>query len=104
MSIDPIAASTTVGGHEGIEAITGMMTGFFRKFPSVHWEVGEYTISQEYPNSVEFLFVRTGVTNADGENTRQLGKEWVCFTSGPGPDGLAISRIAVETNKTEIIS
>jgi len=58
---------------------------------------------QEYPNSVEFLFVRTGVTNADGHNTRQFGKEWVCFTLGPGGQ-LAISRVAVETNKTDIIS
>jgi hypothetical protein len=61
--------------------------------------------AQDYPNSVEFLFTRTGVTNAEGQNTRQHGKEWVCFTSAPDGDSrqLAICRIAVETTKTEVL-
>jgi hypothetical protein len=99
---DAVYGSTTVGGHQGIEAISVMMTGFFSKFPAVHWEVQEYALSQDYPNCVEFLFTRTGVTNADGHNTRQHGKEWVCFTGTPDKP-LSISRVAVETTKTEVL-
>jgi hypothetical protein len=136
---DAVYGSTTVGGHQGIEAISAMMTGFFSKFPAVHWEVQEYALSQvrrlllpvrltalltcvrqhrmpdrraagdalapcaqDYPNCVEFLFTRTGVTNAEGQNTRQLGKEWVCFTVLPDKP-LSISRVAVETTKTEVL-
>ena len=40
-----VYGSTTVGGHEGIEAITDMMTSFFSKFPAVNWQVEEYKIS-----------------------------------------------------------
>jgi len=43
---DAVYGSTTVGGHQGIEAISTMMTGFFGKFPSVHWQVEKYAISQ----------------------------------------------------------
>lgn len=43
---DAVYGSTTVGGHQGIEAITGMMTGFFGKFPTVNWQVESYNISQ----------------------------------------------------------
>ena len=43
---DAVYGSTTVGGHQGIEAISAMMTSFFNKFPAVHWEVQEYALSQ----------------------------------------------------------
>lgn len=43
---DAVYGSTTVGGHTGIEAISGMMTTFFGKFPAVHWEVKEYAVSE----------------------------------------------------------
>ena len=59
---------------------------------------------QDYPNSVEFLFVRTGVLNAEGHNTRQTGKEWICFTAASSPDAPpAISRVIVETFSTELM-
>ena len=45
-SPNAVYGSTTVGGHEGIDAITDMMTGFFSKFPAVNWQVEEYTISK----------------------------------------------------------
>jgi hypothetical protein len=43
---DAVYGSSTVGGHEGLEAITAMMTGFFGKFPAVHWQVEEYLVSK----------------------------------------------------------
>jgi len=64
---DAVYGSSTVGGHAGLEAITAMMTGFFGKFPAVHWQVEEYQVSKDYPNCVEFLFVRTGVLNGEGQ-------------------------------------
>jgi hypothetical protein len=134
-----VYGSTTVGGHEGIDAITAMMDAFFGKFPNVNWQVEEYVVSkvalhlhetlccsatqqsgcpsskfqmtngsdmcplfQDHPNCIEFLFTRTGVTNAERKNTRQYGKEWVCFTSA-GASKIAISRVIVETFKTEIL-
>ena len=59
--------------------------------------------SQDYPNCVEFLFVRTGVLNGEGQKTRQEGKEWICFTPASSTDAPpAISRVIVETFSTEV--
>lgn len=69
------------------------------------WTVAGDTLApraQDYPNCVEFLFTRTGVTNAEGQSTRQYGKEWVWFTGIPD-NPLSISRVAVETTKTEVL-
>jgi len=41
-----VYGSTTVGGHEGIDAITTMMEGFFSKFPTVNWQVEDYVVSR----------------------------------------------------------
>lgn len=56
---------------------------------------------QDFDRSVEFEFVRTGVTDAQGRNTRQVGKEWVCFEVEDG--GLKICRIIVETTHTGLV-
>ena len=41
------------------------------------------------------------MTDAQGRNTRQVGKEWVCFEVADG--GLKICRIIVETTHTGLV-
>ncbi|EKX51727.1 hypothetical protein GUITHDRAFT_102332 [Guillardia theta CCMP2712] len=92
--------STTVGAYEGIDAISSMMKTFFSNFPSVHWDVKEYKISQGNRDCVEFEFVRT-LKKPEGL-VREEGKEWIEFSEQGGK--LGISKISVETFKKEIIA
>ena len=80
--------SAYFGEYKGRTAIHAMMTGFFTRFPDVHWEVTEYRCIED--NGVEFAFVMTGMDTSSSERVKRQGLERLYFT----PEGL-IKHIAV---------
>jgi len=100
---EAVYGSSTVGGHVGVDAIGTMMRGFFAKCPNVHWEVepGGYKMADE--TTVEFDFVRTGVPNAEGRDTRQRGTERVRYTRDSSSGEFRIAQVSVEVHDTQAL-
>lgn len=82
--------SSSVGSFDGPQAIGEMMTGFFTRFPDVHWDIPEYRRGTD--NSVEFEFLMTATEAGTGQRIERKGLEKIAFT-----DTGHISRIDVET-------
>jgi len=80
--------STNVGRFEGGDAISGMMTGFFARFPDVAWDVREFRYVGD--GMVEFDFVMTATDGETGEPVEREGLETIAFT-----DEGFVSRIEV---------
>jgi hypothetical protein len=61
---DAVYRSDRVGEHRGRDAILEMMRGFFRRYPDVRWEVGEYRLDPD--GAVHFDYRVTGESLAGG--------------------------------------
>lgn len=70
--------SSNVGSFEGPHAIGEMMTGFFTRFPDVHWNVQEYRSSAD--ETVEFEFLMTATEASTGQRIERKGLERIAFT------------------------
>ncbi len=66
------------GAFEGIESIKKMMSGFFMKFPDVHWAVETYT--PESDDTVVFNFVMKGTDRETGNKIERHGRESIRFS------------------------
>ena len=82
IALDCVYVSSSVGQHDGSEAIIAMMRGFFDSAPDVHWQASDYRLIAG--NGVEFDFV----ISMNGESSR--GTERLFFD-----DSGAISRVEV---------
>lgn len=74
---DAVYVSSRVGTCEGVEAIIGMMEGFFARFPDVNWTVDEYR--QDDAGAVIFGFIMTATAVADNEAIEVRGVETITF-------------------------
>ncbi len=70
--------SSQFGALEGMESIKKMMTGFFIKFPDVHWAVETYT--PESDDTVVFDFVMKGTDRETGNKIERHGRERIRFS------------------------
>ena len=66
------------GAFEGIESIKKMMSGFFMKFPDVHWAVETYTLESD--DTVVFNFVMKGTDRETGNKIERHGRERIRFS------------------------
>jgi predicted ester cyclase len=71
-------SSSQFGAFEGIDAIKDMMTGFFTKFPDVHWDVETYT--PETDDTVVFDFIMKATDLETGNKVTRQGRERIRFS------------------------
>ena len=101
MTLDAEYCSNTVGSFKGVQDVRNMMTTFFDKFPTVHWQVSEYVMFSD--DCVQFDFVRTGCSNAEGKPIVANGREFLHFTTNGSDPIPRICKIEVETTSVNVL-
>ena len=70
-------SSSGVGEHAGRDTVMEMMTGFFTRFPDVHWSCEDYRVRGD--NGAEFEFVLRATAADDGVTIERNGNERLFF-------------------------
>lgn len=71
-----VYTSSALGQFHGAIAIAEMMTGFFARYPDVHWYADNYRNDDSW---VKFDFTMTAGESGSGESLKRAGSEKIKF-------------------------